>query len=56
MPKLKEIRDRLPEKKIYAKDLFVPVSDHFEPLGQGFRLHVWLDKNGNRRVKVEPSI
>lgn len=53
MPKLKDIRDRLPEPKKYFADDFVPVSDHFEPCDENHRWHVWIDKDGNRRIKVE---
>jgi hypothetical protein len=56
MPKLKDIQDRMPEKRAYTKDTFIPVSDHFEPYTETDRLHVWLDANGNRRVKVEPGV
>jgi hypothetical protein len=56
MPRLKDIRERLPEKKTHPKDSFVPVSEHYEPFAEGYRLHVWLDGEGNRRVKVEANV
>lgn len=57
MPKLKDIRDRLPspERKVEQGD-FVPVSDHFEPYTETHRTHVWLDADGYRRVRIEPII
>lgn len=54
MPKLKDINDRMPEpkKKVVWGD-FVPVSDHFEPYTDTHQSHVWVDKDGYRRVRIE---
>ena len=56
MPKLKDIRDRLPEpRKPVEWGEFQPVSEHFEPVpnSKTHRMHVWTDKDGYRRVRVE---
>lgn len=55
MPKLKDINDRMPEPRKAVKDSFIPVSDHFEPYFEdpNYHVHVWVNAEGNRRVKLE---
>ncbi len=56
MPKLKDVHDRMPAQvKPVSWGEFVPVSEHFEPDTDSTRAHVWVDKDGYRRVKIEPQ-
>ena len=55
MPKLKMIRDRLPEpEKKLTWGEFVPVSETFEPFSATHHSHVFTDEHGYRRIRIEP--
>jgi hypothetical protein len=56
MPRLKDINDRMPEpQKAVEWGDFVPVSEHVEPYTETHQSRVFIDKNGYRRVRIEPK-
>lgn len=54
MPKLKEIRERMPEpEKPVTWGEFIPISEHFEEYSDTHLTHVWVSKEGYRRIRIE---